>query len=91
MIDKLQAYLTEHPEYFGVLFVVFGVVLLVAAIRGSKWLFEKDVSGVTYSLKKIDGWINMFGKKAARVYVGISGVVVIIAGVAWFLIYAFYY
>lgn len=63
--------------------------MLVSAIVGAKWLFEKDVSGVTYNLDKIDGWINMFGKKTARVFVGLSSIVLILAGGVWFWIYAF--
>ena len=90
-MEKLERFLAENPHYFGLMLVVIGVVMLISAIKGSKWLFEKDVSSATYNLKKIDGWINVFGKKTARIIVGIGSVSVIIAGIVWFWIYAFYY
>ena len=90
-MEKLENLFTENPHYFGLLIVVFGVVMLISAIRGAKWLFEKDVNKLTYNMKKVDGRINMFGKKAARIIVGIGSVGIIIAGLVWFWIYAFYY
>lgn len=90
MIESIKAYFEEHPAYFGLVIIALGIILLISAIRGSKWLFEKDVSGATYSLDKIDGWINMFGKKTARVVTGITSVILILAGIVWFWIYSFY-
>ena len=87
-MEKVKDYFTLHPHYLGLLFAVFGVLMLISAIKGAKWLFEKDVSSVTYSLKKIDGWINMFGVKTARFVVGIGAVLIIIAGMVWFLLAA---
>jgi hypothetical protein len=90
MIENIKAYFEENPAYFGIIIIVFGIVLLISAIKGSKWLFEKDVSGSTYSLDKIDGWINIFGKKTARIMVAISSVILILSGIVWFWIYTFY-
>ena len=90
-MKTLEELLTKNPQYFGLLVVIVGVVMLISAIKGAKWLFEDDVSAVTYNMKKIDGLINMFGKKVARIIVGIGSVVAIIAGIVWFWIYAFYY
>lgn len=90
MLEQIKTYFKEHPAYFGLVIIALGIVLLISAIKGSKWLFEKDVSGSTYSLDKIDGWINMFGKKTARVVTGITSVILILAGVVWFWIYTFY-
>lgn len=90
-MEKVKAYFEENPAYFGFVMIVLGIVMLISAIKGAKWLFEKDVSGSTYSLDKIDGWINMFGKKTARVIVGISSVVLIISGIFWFWVYTFYF
>ena len=84
-MDKLKDFFTENPHIFGLLFAIFGVVLLISAITGAKWLFKNDVSRVTYSLRKIDGWINMFGVKTTRIMVGISSVFIIITGLFWFL------
>ncbi|MDR0347979.1 MAG: hypothetical protein LBH90_00615 [Tannerella sp.] len=54
-MDKVTEFLKENPHTLGLIFALFGVVMLIAAITGAKWLFKKDVSGVTYSLEKIDG------------------------------------
>ena len=88
-MENLKSFFSANPHYFGLLFALFGVVMLIAAIKGAKWLFEKDVSTLTYDIKKIDGWINLFGKKTAQVIVGIGSVVVIIAGLAWFFLSIF--
>jgi hypothetical protein len=66
-----------------------GVVLLIAAIKDANWLFG-DVSGVTYSLKKIDGWVNLFGRKTARIIAGVFDVIMILAGLLVFLLGTFY-
>ncbi len=87
-MEKIQQFFTENPRYFGVFFTAMGVAFLLAAIYDADWLFKKDVSGSTYSLEKIDGWINVFGRKTARVVVGIMGVTTIIAGIVWFAIYS---
>jgi hypothetical protein len=42
-------------------------------------------------MKKIDGWVNFFGRRNARIISGIGSVVTVLAGIGWFLIYAFYY
>ena len=89
MIEKIQVCVNAHPELFGILFLIIGVVILVSALLDANWLFG-DVSGSTYDLRKIDGWVNMFGRKTARVVAGIGGITVCIAGVVWFVIYAFY-
>ncbi|WP_295937887.1 hypothetical protein [uncultured Alistipes sp.] len=91
MFEKIRTFFQERPEYFGLFFILFGVVMLISGIRGSAWLFDRDVSGVTYSLRKIDGWINMFGKTTARVVVCIGAVMVILAGGFWLWAYACYY
>jgi hypothetical protein len=63
---------------------------LLAAIFDWDWVFG-NVSGVTYNLKKVDGWVNFFGRKIARIIFGVSSFFTILAGILWFLIYAFYY
>ncbi len=71
-MEKVKEFLSANPHFLGILFAIVGVAGLLAAIFDWDWLFKKDVSGVTYSLKKIDGWINMFGRNTARVFVGIG-------------------
>jgi hypothetical protein len=90
MIEKIKDFFTENPEYFGFFFVFVGVLCLVSAIKDANWLFG-NVSGVDYNLKKIDGWVNFFGRKTARVIAGIMSVLTILAGIVWFCAYAYYY
>ncbi|MDR3046262.1 MAG: hypothetical protein LBU51_01435 [Bacteroidales bacterium] len=42
-----------------------GLLLLIAAKKEASWLFG-DVSPATHNLKKLDGWINLFDKRAAK-------------------------
>lgn len=87
-MEKIKELLTENPSLLGLVFAVVGVAGLLGAIFNWKWLF-KDVSGVTYSLKKIDGWINIFGVKTARIVFGIGSVTVILTGLLWFFLGTF--
>ncbi len=89
-MEKIEEFFSANPQVFGLLFALVGVAGLLAAIFDWGWLFKKDVSGVTYGLKKIDGWINMFGRRTARIAVGVGSVVLIAAGTVWFYIYAYH-
>ena len=89
MIDKLKIFLSLNPHYIGLFIALVGVVLLIAAIKDANWLFG-DVSGVTYSLKKIDGWVNLFGRKTARIIAGVFDVIMILAGLLVFLLGTFF-
>ncbi len=89
-MEKIKEFVSANPQVFGLLFALAGVVGLLAAIFDAEWLFKKDVSGVTYSLKKIDGWINVFGRRTARVAVGVGSVALIAAGAVWFYIYTYH-
>lgn len=90
MIDKVKIFLTENPHYLGIFFALIGVVGLISAITDANWLFG-DVNTTTYNLKKIDGWVNFFGRNTARVISGVFSVIVIVAGIFWFWAYGYYY
>ncbi len=83
MEDKLKPFLTENPHYLGLFFALLGIIGLVCAIMDVNWLFG-DVNTVTYNLKKIDGWVNFFGRKPARIIAGAFSCVIILAGLFWF-------
>jgi len=87
--DKIKNYfaaiLTANPHYFAIFIVFVGVVCLIAAITDANWLFG-NVSGVTYNLRKIDGWVNLFGRKIARIISGVFSVIVILLGLIWFVL-----
>jgi hypothetical protein len=89
-LENAKEFLTENPHFFGIFIALFGLVMLVSAIVDANWLFG-DVNTLDYNLKKIDGWVNFFGRRNARIISGIGSALTILAGIAWFLIYAFYY
>ena len=89
MTDNIKIYISLHPELFGILFLLIGIVIFISALLDANWLFG-NVSSVTYSLKKIDGWVNMFGRKTARIVAGIGGIIACFSGIVWFVIYTFY-
>jgi hypothetical protein len=84
MENKLKSFLTENPHYLGLFFAILGVAGLILAITNANWLFG-DVNKMTYNLKKIDGWVNFFGRKAARVISGAISVIIILSGLFWFV------
>jgi hypothetical protein len=86
MLEKLKEYFIKNPQFLGILFVICGVVLLLAAIKNWEWVF----SGASYNTKKLEGISNMWGRGIARAAAGIGGAAVIIAGIVWFVIYTFY-
>jgi len=89
-MDKLKDFITANPQYFGIFFVLVGIMGLLAAIFDWNWLFG-NVNTNTYNLKKIDGWVNFFGRKTARIISGVGSVLTILAGIVWFWIYGYYY
>ena len=82
--------LTENPHYFSFFIVFVGVLILLAAIFDWNWLFG-NVNTLDYNMGKIDGWVNMFGRKTARIISGVFSVLVIFCGLFWFWAYEYYY
>ena len=86
MEGKVALFFKKNPHYFGVLFVLIGLLVLISAVVDAHWLFG-DVSDVTYDMGKVDGWVNFFGRDIARVIAGAFAVLMIAAGVVWFILY----
>ncbi|MDR0404157.1 MAG: immunity 17 family protein [Treponema sp.] len=84
MENRLKSFLTGNPHYLGFIFALFGIAGLILAIIDANWLFG-DVNKMTYNLKKIDGWVNFFGRKTARIISGVISVVIILSGLFWFI------
>jgi hypothetical protein len=89
-METAKEFLTTNPHYGGIFIALVGVMGVLASIFNWNWVFG-NVSGVTYNLEKIDGWVNIFGRKAARIVFGILSFLAFSGGVLWFWIYAFYY
>jgi len=85
-MDKIQRYLAENPEWAGVLIAAFGIFLVLASAFDWNSIFG-DINAANYSTRKIDGLVNLFGRKTARVICGCIGCIVFGAGVVWVCIY----
>lgn len=84
---RIQNYVVDNPEWFGILIAAFGGLVFVGALKDWNWIFG-DINPNTYDLKKLDGVINWFGRKTGRIYAGISGIVLVVAGFVWFGVYS---
>lgn len=85
--DQIKAFLSENPKYIFLFCLSIGVGGLVCAIIDADWIFG-DVNRACYNLKKIDGWVNFFGRKTARVIAGIISILVILTNALAFFLYA---
>lgn len=78
----IQLYIIDNKAWGGLFFILIGILFLIGAIKDWNWIFG-NVSPTTYNLRKLDGIINMFGRKTGRVFAGIGGVLIIICGIVW--------
>ncbi|MDR2144950.1 MAG: immunity 17 family protein [Tannerella sp.] len=79
IFDKIQQFLSNNPTAFGALIALMGLLLFLGSVFDWNWIFG-DVSRVTYSVRKIDGLINLFGRKTARIIFGTVSFFVFLAG-----------
>lgn len=85
-MEKIQAYLAAHPAWAGVLFIVFGSVCLLACVQDWDCVFGQ-VNTNNVNLFKIDGLVNLLGRKTARIVFGLACVGCMLGGVVWVWIY----
>ena len=83
-MDNIQQFFKDNPAAYGIFFILLGVFLLLGAIFDWNWLFG-NVSQ-TFNTRKIDGLVNLFGRKTARVVFGALCFLIIFCGVltVWF-------
>jgi preprotein translocase subunit SecF len=83
-MDNLTKFFTEHPAAIGIFIALLGLLFLLASIFDWNWIFG-DVSAATYDTGKLDGLINLFGRKTARIIFGAIGAIVFLSGIlaAW--------
>ena len=79
-IEKIQQFFTNNPIAIGVLIVLTGLFLFLGAVFDWNWMFG-NVSKVNYDEGKIDGLVNLFGRKAARVIFGAFSFFVFLLGI----------
>ncbi|MDR2204810.1 MAG: immunity 17 family protein [Flavobacteriaceae bacterium] len=80
IFDKIQQFLSNNPTAFGALIALMGLLLFLGSVFDWNWIFG-DVSRTTYSLTKLDGWVNLFGRKTARIIFGTVSFFVFLVGV----------
>lgn len=85
-MGKIQQYLSEHPAWAGLLFIVFGIVFLLGSVFDWNWVFG-DINSNNFNLWKVDGLVNFFGRKTARIIFGFFSLLAIISGIVWTWIY----
>ena len=78
--DNAANFLKNHPVAIGVLIALIGLFLFFGSVFNCNWLFG-NISAVNYSTGKIDGLVNLFGQKTARIIFGAVSFFVFIAGI----------
>ena len=78
-MEALAQFFTDYPVAIGAMIASVGIFLFLLSYFDSDFVFG-SVSNATYSTRKIDGLINLFGRKAARVILGALGVFLFLIG-----------
>lgn len=81
-MEKIQQFFAGNPYLAGVLIAAFGLFLFLAAVFDWNWIFG-DINAANYSERKIDGLVNLFGRKTARIICMGVGCIVFAAGIVW--------
>lgn len=81
-MEKEQDIFSKFPkEYVGLVGVAVGLLFLLGAILNWDWVLQGD--GRCFNI----AWVcNTFGRKTARILVGISGSVIILCGIVLFVL-----
>jgi tetrahydromethanopterin S-methyltransferase subunit G len=84
-MENIQQFFQDNPRLFGIVLIVFGIIIFMANKLNAKWFFGTNRN--TYNLNKMDGWINLFGKKAGKIIgYGIS-IGIIISGIVFIVLW----
>lgn len=81
-MNTLQDIWDKFPKKYIILVVpAAGLLVLLGAILNWDWVLEGDGRIMNIA------WIsNMFGRKAARVIIGINGAIIFIVGMIYFIL-----
>ena len=79
-MENIQQFLSDNPVIYGFFLFLLGLLFLLGAIFDWNWIYG-NVSPVNYNLEKIDGIVNFFGRKTARVVSGVFFVLMMLGGV----------
>ena len=75
---------TQNPAMFGLVIAAIGALLMVGGILKWGWVIGRDHTGNTIRTGLL-GWLvyKLFGR---RVFFILTGAVVLLAGIAWFIL-----
>ena len=79
-MNDLQKFFADHPAAIGLLVALVGLFLFLGSVFDWNWIFG-DVNRYNYNPGKIDGLVNLFGRKTARMIFGAFSVFVFFAGI----------
>ena len=84
-MDKIKDWIQNNGNTFSKMvslaFLVFGILVIIGAIRNWDWLYKPDAS---YHNKWTIGQISRYlGRNTARIIGLIGGLLLVIAGAAW--------
>ena len=81
-------FIGQNPGILGLVVAAVGALILVGAILRWKWIIGGDTAGSTVRTGLL-GWIiyKLFGR---RVFFILTGAVVLLGGVAWFVVFTFF-
>jgi hypothetical protein len=83
-MDYLQKYFQENPYFFGIVLIIVGIIVFISVKIDARWLMGDNTN--TYNLKKLDGWINVFGKRTGKIIGYIISVMLIVAGIIYSIV-----
>jgi len=79
-METVQQFLSDNPAVYGIFLFLLGLFLLLGAIFDWNWIFG-NISRTNYDFGKIDGMVNFFGRKTARVISGVFFALMMLGGV----------
>ncbi|MDR1974446.1 MAG: hypothetical protein LBQ31_07205 [Bacteroidales bacterium] len=84
-MENIQKYFQENPRIFGIVLIIFGLIIFITNKLNAKLFFETNKN--TYNLNKLDGWINIFGKRVGKIIGYIMSIGIIISGIVFIILW----
>ena len=79
-MEKIAEFLKTHPFVYGIFLVLLGSFFLAGSVFNWHWIFG-SISPVNFDTGKIDGLVNIFGRKTARIVFGVFSSILILSGI----------
>ena len=86
-MDQISTALTQNPGWIGFIIAAIGALFLAGAILKWKWVIGNDLAGNRVRTGLLGLLIyKLFGR---RVFFILTGAVILLAGIAWFVVFTF--